>query len=307
MSSFTWDSTVDEVATALSDHIKGKNVIITGCSPESIAFQVAKAVAARDPGVLVLTARKPALLEESKAQILAQSPNVSIKLVDFDLASQDSIRDAAERLKALNVKFDALINSAGVMATPYSFTSEGIEMQFGINHIGHFLLTTLLMPTLNDGASIVNVSSSGYELAPPDWDDINFEKRRYDKWHSYAQSKTANILFSAALARKLAARGIISFSVHPGTMPSQIIRHMTKEDYDLFANTPLRLKTREQGAPNLMIGAFDPSIRDQNGGYIDDDNHVKPIPEEYAYAVGMDNEDRLWSISEDLVNQKFQY
>ncbi|KAL2812684.1 short-chain dehydrogenase [Aspergillus cavernicola] len=307
MPTFPIETTAEEVARALSSQIKGKNVIITGASPESLGFGAAQTIATKEPGLIVLTARKLPVLEEAKAEILKQSPKANIKLLDFDLGSQASVREAAERVKALGERFDVLINCAGIMATPYTLTPEGIESQFGTNHIGHFLFTNLLVPVLNDGASIVNVSSSGYQLGPILWDDLSFKKTPYNKWHAYGQSKAANILFSAAIARKLANRGIISFGVHPGTIRTKIGRHMTQEDYDLFANTPLRIKEPEQGPANMLIAAFDTSIRDHNGSYIHDDNRVTPISEEFAYAFGKENEDRLWVLSEKLVNQEFSY
>ncbi|KAL4897293.1 hypothetical protein BDV59DRAFT_198693 [Aspergillus ambiguus] len=306
VSPFTWESTAEEVASTLRQQIKGKNVIVTGASPGSIAFGAAKAIAAREPGLLVLTARTLSALEKAKAAILSQSPNVDIRLVDFDLGSQNSVRDAAQRVKAFGKKIDVLINAAGVMGTPHGLTPEGIETQFGINHIGHFLFTNLLVPILNDGASIVNVSSDGYKLGPMQWENLNPEGTPYNKFFSYAQSKAASILFSAALARKLASRGIISFSINPGAIPTtKITRHLTKEDFELLANAPVKLKQTERGPTTMLIAAFDPSIRESNGGYIDEDNQVKPIPEEHGHVRGVENEDRLWALSEKLVRQKF--
>ncbi|KAL4887227.1 hypothetical protein BJY04DRAFT_212272 [Aspergillus karnatakaensis] len=325
MSPFAFETTVDDVAAALDSQIRGRNVIITGTSPGSLACEAAKAIAGRHPGLLVLTARKLSLLEETKAAILLQSPDVKIKLLEFDLSSQESVRNAATSLTNEENKFDVLINSAGIMASPYAQTSEGIESQFGINHIGPFLFTNLLIPVLDDGATIVNVTSRGYQMGPIQWDDLNFEHTEYNKWQAYAQSKAANILFSASLARKLQHKAITSFSVHPGSIFTNLGRHLTQEDYDMLSGIPMQYKNPQQGAANMVIAAFDPSIRGgpflrvqdtlprltellaHNGGHIDDDCQVKPIPEAFAYAIGIDNEDRLWELSEKLVKQKFSY
>ncbi|KAL2815092.1 hypothetical protein BJX63DRAFT_442108 [Aspergillus granulosus] len=307
MPAFKFENTADEVAAALSTSIKGKNVIITGTSPKSLAFEAAKAIAAQEPGLLVLTARSESLLQETKSAILTEVADANIELVDFDLSKQDTIRDAASKLNAFDVKFDVIINSAGVMAPPYELTAEGIESQFGINHIGHFLFTNLLISKLNHGATIVNVSSRGYQLGNIQWDDISFEKTPYNKWHAYAQSKAANILFSSALARRLTDKQITAFSVHPGTIYTNLGRHLTQEDHDMLAGIPMEFKTPPQGAANMVLAAFNPSIKDRSGAHIDDDNQVKPIPEQFAYAVGVENEDRLWALSEELVKEKFAY
>ncbi|KFX99555.1 hypothetical protein O988_03790 [Pseudogymnoascus sp. VKM F-3808] len=215
---------------------------------------------------------------------------------------------AAAEVTSYTEFFDALLNVAGVMATPYAKTADGIESQFAINHIGPFLLTNLILPKLNKNARIVNVSSRGYQLGSILWDDISFEKEPYNKWRAYAQSKVANILFSSALARRLAEKEIHSYSVHPGSViQTGLGRHLTEEDLELLSGVPMELKSMQQGAANMVIAAFDPAISDHNGGHYDDDNQIKPIPEAYAYATGIDNEERLWELSEKLVGQKFAY
>lgn len=215
------------------------------------------------------------------------------------------MRNAAATIGSYAESFDALINVAGVMATPYAKTSDGIESQFGINHIGPFLFTNLILPKLNRNARIVNVSSRGYQLGSILWEDISFEQEPYNKWRAYAQSKAANILFSSALARRLASKGIRSYSVHPGSIYTNLGRHLTQEDLEMLSSVPMEFKTIQQGAANMVIAAFDPTISDQSGGHFDDDNQIKPIPEAYTYATGIDNEERLWELSEKLVQQKF--
>jgi short-subunit dehydrogenase len=118
-------------------------VIITGASPGSLAFEAAKSIAAKQPGLLVLTARNESLLQQTKDAILTDVADVDIKLVAYDLSKQETIRKAVTEIKGLNVKFDVIINSAGVMAPPYALTEEEIESQFGINHIGRPPLTSV--------------------------------------------------------------------------------------------------------------------------------------------------------------------
>ena len=111
-----------------------------------------------------------------------------------------------------------LINNAGVMYTPFERTAEGFEMQFGTNHVGHFLLTCLLVPQLlaDPPSRVVNLSSGGHRGSDIVWDDPNYERREYDKFSAYGQSKTANILFSVELERRLGDRGVHAYAVHPG-------------------------------------------------------------------------------------------
>ncbi|KAF3385774.1 Short-chain dehydrogenase [Talaromyces pinophilus] len=307
MPSFTFESTADEAAKALGSEIEGKNIIITGTSLKSLGLEAAKAIATKRPAVLVLTARKLPLLEQARSEILAQNPETKIKLLAFDFGSQHAVREAVSTLSAYEGNFDVILNAAGVMAAPFALTGDGIESHFAINHIGPFLFTNLLLPKLNKGARIINVSSRAYQLGPILWDDISFENTPYNKWQAYAQSKAANILFSAALARKLSSRGIVSFSIHPGTIWTNIGRHLTQEDLDMLSGIPREYKNAQQGAAGMLVAAFDPSIADQNGGYLDEDNQIKPIPEEYDYAFGPGNEERLWKLSERLVNDEFSY
>ena len=217
-----------------SDHY---SVLLTGVNPQSIAFTAAKALAAKNPNLIVFLNRDPVVLKESTDALLADAPNVNVRAVVCDLASQESIRKAAAEINAFDEKLDVVINAAGVMANPLSRTSEGIESQLGVNHIGsnivlapsvmtliapagHFLLTNLIVGKLNKDARIVNVSSRGYQVSPIAWDDINYDTAPYNKWQAYSQSKAANILFSSALARKLASRDILSYSLHPGSKTS---------------------------------------------------------------------------------------
>jgi short-subunit dehydrogenase len=118
-------------------------VIITGASPKSLASEAARAIATQQPGLLVLAARNMSLLEETKSNILKSAPQANLRLLQFDLGSQDSVRNAAATVGSYTESFDALINVAGVMATPYAKTLDGIESQFGINHIGMCLITVI--------------------------------------------------------------------------------------------------------------------------------------------------------------------
>jgi len=187
------------------------------------------------------------------SKISSLNPSITTKFITCDLASQASIRTAAAEINAAFPKIDYVFNTAGVMAVPtYQTSKEGVEMQFASNHLGHFLLTNLIMPKIlaaGEGSRIINVSSTGFEMGGVNFEDVNYNVRDnhisnvkikvlslvdsqegndYDCWAAYAQSKTANVLFAAGLADKLRSKGIQSFALQPGGMnfPDTKVRNM---------------------------------------------------------------------------------
>lgn len=153
--------------------------MITGVTPGSIGGEAAFQISRHAPSLLVLAGRNIQTLQELDQKIKSETPSANTRLLVCDLSSQESVRKAAEEVNAYPETIDVMINSAGVMATPYSVTKEGLEMQFGTNHIGHFLLTNLILSNmLQQGAAnirVVNVSSSGHKRGPVRFDDPGFE------------------------------------------------------------------------------------------------------------------------------------
>ncbi|EFW98727.1 short chain dehydrogenase reductase [Grosmannia clavigera kw1407] len=287
---FGFDTKVDEVASAFKDAIRGKTVLITGCSPNGLGSESARAIAAHDPQLLILAGRSRAKLEQTEAALKQQSPRASVRLLELDLASLASVRQAADVVNQYSEHIDVLINNAGIMATPFSKTVDGLESQFGTNHIGHFLFTNLILPKIlaaGEGARIVNVSSLGHLLGPVRYDDSNFEKGDYNRWAAYGQSKTANILFSVALADRLKARGLLSFSLDPGASAETGISREIELD-----------ELKELGEQNLI----DPPHN--NGDYLCDCQITKVTA---PWAIGRDNADKLWALSESIVREQFRY
>lgn len=183
----------------LSSEIEGKVVLITGVSPGSLGAFFVSTVAKHSPKLIILASRDFSKLQAVVAAITADpaSPQVATRLLKLDLASQAQIRQAAKEVLAYAENIDVLVNSAGVMATPYGTTADGLEMQFGANHIGHFLFTNLIMPKLltSPAPRVVSVTSDGHRLSPIRWDDYGFQGgKTYEKWRAYGQSKTANML-----------------------------------------------------------------------------------------------------------------
>jgi NAD(P)-dependent dehydrogenase (short-subunit alcohol dehydrogenase family) len=206
------------------------------------------------------------------------------------------------------------VNTAGVMACPEAKTQDGFELQFGTNHLGHFLLTGLLAPALLRGAParIVSLSSRGHFQSPVRFDDLAFEKEPYDKWAAYGQSKTANVLFTVELERRLGDRGVHAYAVHPGVIMTDLSRHMQQEDYEHIrqrSGGQLKLKQVEAGAATSVYAATAPELEGRGGLYLED-CHVAEVNDDPAalagvrsYALDPTLAKRLWTVSEKLVGQ----
>ncbi|KAF2851266.1 NAD(P)-binding protein [Plenodomus tracheiphilus IPT5] len=202
------------------------------------------------------------------------------------------------------------------MAGPYKTTNEGIENQFGSNHIGHFLFTNLIMPKMLAAKRprVVNVASDGHRFSGIRFEDPNFSDGAvYDPWDAYGQSKTANILFSKALAEKLGDKGLRAYSLHPGQalgtslapngFTEEDLASLVAKDKQIGWPPGLNLKTLDACAGTHVVAAFDPRLDDCNGAYLDDGHVAEPE----ATASNPADVERLWKLSEKLVGQTFEY
>ncbi|KAL7928803.1 hypothetical protein V8C35DRAFT_317078 [Trichoderma chlorosporum] len=338
---FNAKSTATEVAKALAAQIRGKTVLITGVSPGSLGSATAMAIASQQPQRLLLGSRTMKNIHSVMAEIHSVYPSTAVEPVLMDLSSQKSVRAAAADVNSRISKLDILINNAGVMAVPDRRLSEdGIEMQFATNYIGHFLFTNLILKNLraaakdaeNEGDTrVINLTSNGHRISPVRFSDWNFENKitppeeqpdeeayksrgqtlewsnGYEKFVAYGQSKTANILFSLYLQNSLAGSGILSFSVHPGTIMTNLIRHMdmsklqaSVKNAPAGANVPA-IKSPDQGAATSIFAAFDPSLNVESSIYLEDCHDG--VPE--AYASDLDLAARLWKLGESIVGQSF--
>ena len=309
---FGRETTADEVLDGID--LTGTFVLVTG-GTSGLGAETARAMAAKGARV-VLTARNLAKGEEVAASIRASTGNDDVTVEELELASFASVRAFAERFLAAHDSVDVLVNNAGVMACPWDTTADGFELQFGTNHLGHFLMTGLIAPALTNGGPtrVISVSSRGHHLSPVVFDDIGFEHREYDKWAGYGQSKTANILFAVELDRRLRDQGVRAYALHPGGIITELGRHLTPEDYELLrSRSPggqLQLKTVPAGAATQVYAATAPELEGQGGVYLED-CHIARVVEENgpdgvrSYALDPDNAARLWSVSEQLVGQEF--
>lgn len=314
MSGFGWGSTTDEVLAGKD--LSGRTVFITGAN-SGLGQETARAMASKGAHV-ILAGRDQAKLDETVAAIRETVPKAQLDTLTIDLTSLENIRAATSRARQRFGKIDLLINNAGVMATPFTHTHDGFEMQMGTNHLGHFAMTAELMPLIERGhlKRIVNLSSRGHHFAPVNFDDPHFERRAYDPWESYGHSKTANVLFTVGLEQRFAVMGIHAYAVHPGGIQTNLGRHMTPEMIETLMarvtskDTGFAWKTIPQGAATSCWAATAEELEGKGGVYCED-CHVAAVDDEAAthgvrsYAINPSFADRLWKLSEDLTGAKF--
>ena len=205
--------------------LDGKTVVITGGNT-GIGKETAIDLAGRNARV-ILACRSAEKGEKAAVEVREKSGNDDVVFRQLDLASLTSVRQFAAKVLEEEPRIDILINNAGVMACPHSKTEDGFEMQFGVNHLAHFLLTNLFLDRLKEAPSarIVNVSSLAHVMGSMNFDDLNWEKS-YDRWQAYGQSKLANILFTRSLAKRLEGTNVTVNSLHPGSIATELQRNV---------------------------------------------------------------------------------
>lgn len=313
---FGHNTTTDEVLEGID--LSGIRAVVTG-GASGIGTETCRALASKGAEI-VIPARTQEKGDEAAKLIKESVPNARVDVLVCDLSNLSSIRAFAEVFNSKYDRIDLLINNAGVMACPFSKTADGFEMQFGTNHLGHFLLTNLLMEPVKKGQGrIVNLSSLGHQMSDVDFDDPNFENREYQSWVSYGQSKTANILFTVELDKRLRNQGVRAYALHPGTIVTNLGRHMTAEDFEFLQNRAkergqeggMKMKSVEAGAATTCYAATAPELSDKGGIYLED-CHIAELSTDpkngvgvLAYALDENSAGKLWSLSEKLVGESF--
>ena len=315
-------STTDEVLAGID--LKGKRVLVTGVSA-GLGVETARALAGHGAHVIG-AARDLRKAETAMAQAWSEAKNGGgVELMALDLAALASVRAGADKLVATGKPLDLIITNAGVMACPLSRTADGFEMQFGTNHLGHFVLVNRIAALLKPGSRVVALSSMGHRFANVDLDDPNFERTAYDPWLAYGRSKTANILFAVAFDRRHRARGVRATAVHPGGIATELGRHLGEGGLQARLDTlnaelaakgkpPFHLKSIPQGAATSVWAGVVASADAVGGRYCEDchvttrvtdgdidmvDGGVRP------YALDPANAEALWTKSEELVGERF--
>jgi NAD(P)-dependent dehydrogenase (short-subunit alcohol dehydrogenase family) len=303
------------IAAEHADSIKDKVVLTTGVSPGSQGAHFVETIAKHQPRLLILAGRNASKIQQTAEKIRndPECEGVTVRVLSLDLASQVAVWKAARQVNAYPEAIDVVMNSAAVMAGPYRTTEHGIELQFGANHVGHYLFTNLIMKKILAAPNprIVNVSSDGHRLGPVRFSDWNFSGgASYDQWEAYGQSKSANILFTKGLAQKLGPKGLRSFSLHPGVIygsslaPAITNAMMGVTPVAAGADEKGNAKAIDEGTASHVIAAFDPRLDDYNGAYLENGNisdHARPT------VSDPDDVDKLWKLSERLVATEFDY
>jgi NAD(P)-dependent dehydrogenase (short-subunit alcohol dehydrogenase family) len=306
---FDKNSTADDVLDGID--LAGKLVLVTGASG-GLGAEAARAMAAKGAAVAI-TGRDLTKTEAVAARIREAVPGASVEARQLALDVPSSVRAFAKAFLADHPKLDILLNNAGVMACPLARTAEGWEQQLATNHVGHFLLTGLLAPALRAGAParVVNVSSGGHLFGGVDFDDPHFERRPYDKFTAYGQSKTANILHALELDRRLAPAGIRAFAIHPGAIMTELGRHLTADDMGRFDGA-MEFKTVPCGAATEVYAATAPELEGRGGLYLEDcqvsalaGSQPEGLLGVAPHALDAEAARRLWTLSEELVGETF--
>lgn len=260
----------------LSMNLKGKTYGVTGGNSGIGEATVRQLV--QQGAQVILACRRISEGVRVRDSLKEEGAPGSVEVVSLDLSSLESIRECARKILENHESLHGLVNNAGIMNTPQGKTRDGFELQFGTNHLGHYLLTELLLPALQKGAPsrIVNVSSCFHDKAfgregKIDFEDLQFERKKYDGWAAYAQSKLANLLHAKHLAKRLAEKGITTASVHPGWVRSNLIKFsMPVWMQDTLLRPVLRLAGMIEpweGAQSSLYALLSPEVSDHNGAY----------------------------------------
>ncbi|MBN3298826.1 RDH12 dehydrogenase, partial [Amia calva] len=280
--------------------LDGRTVVITGANT-GIGKETARDLASRGARV-VIACRDVARGEATAAEIRSETGNQQVVVKDLDLANTRSIKSFVEGFLKDEKQLHILINNAGVMMCPYSKTADGFEMQFGVNHLGHFLLTHLLMERLKQSAPsrIIIVSSLAHNMGRIKFDDLQSE-RSYDSGLAYCQSKLANVMFTRELAKRLQGSGVTVNSVHPGSVRSELVRHSTMMAL-VFRLFSFFIKTPREGAQTSVYCAVAEELESVTGKHFSDCSPAFVAPQGRNEEVAK----RLWDVSCDLLGIQWE-
>jgi len=291
--------------------LSGKTAIVTGANT-GLGYETAKSLA-RNGVHVVMACRNIDKAEAARSKIMAGGSKISLTVMELDLNKLSSVRDFAERFNKKHDKLDLLINNAGVMMPPASKTKDGFELQWGVNHLGHFLLTALLYPKLEAAGDsrAVHLSSLAHKWGQINFDDLNFEKK-YDRGKSYGQSKLACLIFAYEMDRRLKAAdsGVKSLAAHPGISDTELSRHLPKWMQVLSPIfSVLIAQSPRAGAQPTLRAALDPDLK--GGEYLGPDGFGeykgKPvIVDSVPKSKNKETARKLWEVSEELTGQKFE-
>jgi NAD(P)-dependent dehydrogenase (short-subunit alcohol dehydrogenase family) len=285
----------------------GRVAIVTGSS-SGIGYETAHVLADKNATVIIAV-RNLQRGNTAADKIRAEHESADVRVMELDLANLESVGSFTAKFKENFDRLDLLINNAGVMMPPYSKTADGFELQFGTNHLGHYALTGLLIDLVlkTENSRIVTVSSTGHKSGKLDFDDLNWEKRKYKKMQTYADSKIANLYFTYELQRRLEKAGSKTIAVvsHPGWTATELQRHV---GLLRFLNRFFSQSIEMGALPTLLVATaldvegsdyYGPSGRGEMKGY------PKKV-ESNKLSQDEDIAKKLWTISEELTGVRYE-
>lgn len=285
----------------------GRVAIVTGAN-SGIGLEAARALAHKGATV-VFACRNEAKAQAAMADIRAGVDGADLRFIPLDLADLESVAAFASTATEQLDRLDLLINNAGVMVPPEGRTKQGFELQFGVNHLGHFALTAQLFDLLakTEGSRVVNLSSMAHRFGSMDFDDLDFESRGYSANAAYGQSKLANLLFTRELARRARAAGVdvTVTAAHPGWTATNLQQHSSVFQ---FLSPVVGMKPQKGALPTLRA-AIDPAA--QSGDYFGPKGLMEirgwPVKVDTTPAAKSDADAaRLWEVSEARTGVRFE-
>ncbi|KAJ7184871.1 hypothetical protein C8R46DRAFT_1343859 [Mycena filopes] len=319
---FSFSTTADEVATTFAAEIKGKNVLITGTSLNGIGFETARVIA-KHAKLVIITGYNFERLQLSEEALKREVPSGNIRPLVLDLSSLAAVRKAAAEVNSWSEPLHVLIHNAAATIGPFKLTADNLESQVATDHIGPFLLTKLLAPKLLAAGTstyvprVIFLSSSAHNF--PGAIGVNFDTLGkpnpavYKPFDAYFQGKSSGILAAIELSRRSKGR-INAYSVDPGVIFTNInqkeesIAHM--QEYGILGpdgqpSQQFEWKTIPQGASTTLVAAFDTRLNAVPGAYLADG--VDATKSVAAHSSDLGNAERLWTLTEEIVGEKFAF
>jgi NAD(P)-dependent dehydrogenase (short-subunit alcohol dehydrogenase family) len=308
---FDLNSTADDVVAGID--LSGKLAVVTG-GAAGIGKETARALAARGAHVII-GGRNRAVIDGAAKEL---SSSGTVLTHELDLLSLKSVGQFADWVISLGRPLDLLILNAGIMAAPLARSAEGVESQLATNFIGHAALTSRLVPALLAAAEprVVSLSSSAHQMSPIVFSDMSFERRVYDPWEAYGQSKTASALLAVKVWSALGSRGVTAHTVHPGGVFTGLMKHVTGDVAAVlssrykFDTSKVQVKTIPQGAATSVWAATEPTLRNRPTLYFHDCRVAEVLDAPtythgvMRYALDRDNAAALWSAAEKMIGAK---
>ncbi|KAJ7610483.1 hypothetical protein FB45DRAFT_942569 [Roridomyces roridus] len=318
---FDEKSTAAEVVSAFADHIRGKNVLVTGTSINGIGFEAARAIA-RHCNLLIITGYNSERLKLSEEAIKKEFPTANVRQLNLDLASQASVRAAAAQVSSYPEPLHVLIhNAAAGLTSPYTITVDGLELQMATAHINPFLFTKLLAPKLLAAGTpdftprVVFVSSAAHVWGSPlEVQTLGRpDPAKFTPGEGYAWSKQAMVLAAIELSKRSQGR-VNAYSLHPGAIYTNVQQREGRTEYfkeigilnaeGLPNEDKFPWKTIPQGAATTAVAAFDTRLDDTPGAYLWD---CVEANSKVAPNITAENAEKLWTATEDILGEKFQF